>query len=433
MQRARMSFAFLALAASVVACHVILGIGDEDFRYLAPDSQDAAGEDVPARCPVGRAPPEPPPGADLGESLPPLVFAFSHVDFLAKTDGGTIDGYDLDGKCTCDARDTSSNAARRTCVPPDAADEPCDEDGGVDNALARALRQFTTVAEAFGVDLSDPVDIACGRQTVLVILRNYNGQANDPDVFLSLIPSYGIFQRSDAELDGGGAIPDAGCRSFDAGPFPARFDGTDKWSHLPSHVDEFDVPIIRIAGYVRDFQLSLNRRDLLAPETVVPLSLGSRIFTVATPTVTARIVPLDEHGADLRVLDDGGVVSPGSDTPRSAYGFRLTDGIMAGRMRTSDLLAGLGSLRLSRDRDDYLCSHAFYAQIKDVLCSSVDTTSRPDLDFMGHACDAVSLGVRFEATRALLGQAYEPPEDATDAGCESFQDDCMRRAAGPTR
>lgn len=424
MRAAKIYVALVALAANVVACHLILGIGDEEFRAAAadaaPDSDLDATPAAPGRCPVGRLPPSPPATASGGAELGTLVLALSRAELAKTTDAGDPVGYDLDGKCTCDPRDNSINADTPTCIPPADAGPQCDEDGGVDNAFAQAFGAFSSgVAQQLGIDPSDPTDLKCGTQTILLILVGYNGEANDPEVAVGVTPSYGIRDAPDGGVDEAGA-EDAGCKLAEGGTYPARFDGEDRWSHLPSAIDERGLPTKLVSGYVRDFQLSLDfRRDVASSEIRLPLAFGANVVNVATPILTGRLVPLDDDGTDLPLLDDGGV-------SKRANRFRLTNGTVAGRTSTRDLLTSIGNLRSSKSSGKLFCTNDFYDLARNLVCSAADVPATPALDFKSASCDGLTIGLAFEATPARLGSTYQPTP-TVDGGCADDKFECPAR------
>jgi hypothetical protein len=420
MQRTRRFFVALALAANVVACRLILGIGDDEFRYVAPEPAEAAAPDAgaPTRCTVGHVPPEAPETPDTFERNR-YVFAFRGVDVSGKTDAGTVVGYDLDGVCTCDSRDTSVNAGKQTCTPPRDAGEPCDDDGGVDNALAKGFAQFAGLAALTGVNLTDPAESACGKQTALLLLSDYNGEANDPVVSIGLIPSHGIREpHANEEFSDAGPCED---RAADGTPWPARFDGTDVWSHRREDINVQGALTRPLNGFVRDFQLVFDGRPSRVEQPVVLVALGGNIVTVGSPILTARLIPLDENGVELRVVD-GNVLST-DGTPRKAASFRLADGVLTGRVSAGDVLSALASIRIENAASKYFCTHALFPEVKKFVCGAVDSLTTPNRDFAGDPCNALSLAFHFDAMTAKLGQEFDPTT-APDGGCAESKLDC---------
>lgn len=251
------------------------------------------------------------------------------------------------------------------------------------------------------------------------MLRNYNGQANDPDVVVGAIQSTGIHTPHDggAEVDGSACLVDEA--AIDAGAaYPAKFDGTDIWAPAKG------VPTELATGWVKDFRLILDGRpNATVGGKVLPLIFGSRVVTVGTPIMVARLVPLDEAGKVLPV-DGTGKIQSADGRARS---FRLEDGILTGRASASDVLAAAASIRISGapvPSNDLCARPDLYCFVKNVVCNAVDSMKLPVLDFKGEPCDALSLVLQFEAVSALLGEPHDP-EGNPDAGCApTWRDQC---------
>jgi hypothetical protein len=318
-------------------------------------------------------------------------------------DGGAL-GFDVDGVCTCDERDHSKGGGRVSCTPPSSPLRAggCDDDGGVDDAIGYVFDALANLPGFGAADDTINTQIACGRQTILYVLQNYNGQANDPDVVVSAIQSVGIHTPHDggAEVDGSACLVDEA--AIDAGAaYPAKLDGTDIWAPAER------LPTELLTGWVKDFRLVFDGRPSVTPGgKVLPLIVGSRIVTIGTPIMVARLVPLDEGGNVLPV-DGTGKIQSADGKARS---FRIEDGMITGRASASDILAAVGTI--------------LYCGIKKVVCSAADSMKLPTLDFKGEPCDALSIVLQFDAVRALLGHA-RPLEAPPEAGCApTWQDQC---------
>src|SRR6185436_16187180 len=124
-----------------------LGI-EHDFEVPSPAPVPRSG------CGLGLQPPPPPSVAVANAGDARLVFATTSEDFTGRNDAGEVVGYDLDGVCSCDARDKSKHAGQESCVRPDSGVEPCDADGGIDNAAAR----LTENAGAVNLQLKGDID-----------------------------------------------------------------------------------------------------------------------------------------------------------------------------------------------------------------------------------------------------------------------------------
>ena len=110
-------------------------------------------------------------------------------------------------------------------------------------------------------------------------------------------------------------------------------------------------------------------------------------------------IPDDKKPLDI-VLRGGflvGTLAP--DGP----GYKLTDGVVAGRWRTADILAQVRTIFIKDTigfQNVYLCDPgpvaAVYAAVKKEVCDGRDLRASSKEDNMGLPCDTVSAGVRFE-------------------------------------
>jgi hypothetical protein len=433
MKLRRSLLALAALALPALACQLLVGIDDHDFKTPAPDAASETGVDgappVDPFCAFGaRRPDRPEAGSDLVE--PDLVFAMHHATLSGRdADGGAV-GFDIDGVCTCDERDHSSGAGRVSCAPPAKPLRAggCDEDGGVDDAIAYAFDQFQAFSQVPGfTGATQGIEkaIACGRQTLIYVLKNYNGQANDPDVAVTAFESVGIHEPHDGGVEPDGSACNADPQSIDAGlePFPARFDGTDVWSKLEGS------PPALILGWVRDFHLVLDGQSN-SGTSVLPLIFGERVVSIGTPVLVARLVPLDANGQPLAIDAAGRIQSPDG----KARSFRLENGVVSGRAAASDVLSASGTIRVSGadPGKSELCAQPFaYCLLRNVVCSAVDTMKLPTQDFQDRACDALSIVLQFDAVAAFIAAKNQPADPLSDGGCaKTFADTCSGNALG---
>ena len=392
MTRTRALVAAAVLSTTALACEVILGIKNDDFRV-------ADAEAIPDPC-VHALPPPPPPAdaGDIGPTLAPLVFAFEHSRLDGRDDAGRPVGYDLDGVCTCDTRPGSARGGVQSCIPHDPDAGACDDDGGVDNVPAVNFPPSL----AASLDAVFLEQAQCGRQTMLVQLSDYNGRTDDPQVVVALAPSYGIFDPHDGgeDLDAAKACgpEDGGGNVGPTAGYPAKLDGTDIWSVESASVAQ-GILRDRFQGYVTNGTLVVKigaTGDGLGGWSMV---VGGRVIPVRTAILTARV---NKH-------------------PDGTY--RLDDGLMTGRLAVDDLISTVGSLRVQVD--EYVCGHPeLYLPIKSLVCASPDLAKLPSADFTSTRCDAVSLVFQFRAGPAAVGHA-EPPQTLTPPGCgRGWVDSC---------
>ena len=366
--RLRRALCFLLAAATpLVACQLVVGIEDDRFTVAPPvippdPASDASSEEaavLPDLC-AHRGPPARPDGGAGGDGQ----------KFILAVDSYVLDdvnsGFDLDGICTCDPLDRSQGAGRATCGSP-TNDALCDGDGGVDNRLAATLAPLGGIVDVSAIFNRQ---VACGRETLLVVLSNYNGEANDLDVKVSVIEAFGIPD------DDGGASANAGCAVQGEPPtLPPRRDGNDSWDVPPGAT----TPGARteISGWVTDFHLVVDARR---STSTVPFYFGGTLVTLSGFVMSGKLVPL-------------GVVDGGP-------AFRLREATLAGRAPARQVAIGAGQLNLG---GGYLCDVPNWSSLKAAICDATDTVHNIGLDLTGQPCDAVSVGVRFEAIPALLG------------------------------
>jgi hypothetical protein len=392
----RRTLALLSLSSALVACQLLLGI--EDDRFHVADA--GAGESgIPDPC--QHAAPPPRPDAADGINLPVMLFALETVDVSGRNASGEIAGYDLDGVCACDHRPGAAHGGQPSCKRAASSDDSgCEGDGGVDSLLA-----YNSLYPLVAPLLKDSLEsnAACGRQTMLIQLSDYNGFANDPDVSVAIAPSFGLVQRHpegedfDAAAEcypTGVSFPEA----FADATVPAKRDGTDRWSILPRYGTEVLTSAYR--GWVTDSILSV-RLDSPDQPAAFDVVLGSRLVGTGSAILTGHLTPVDR--------------APGT--------FRLEHAILTGRMKLDDFLSTVGTLITSPGQ--YFCASQLYPAAKAVVCSSADMLIPAVRDFRGDTCNAAAFVVQFNAGPARLGGNDQPATHPPMPGCgQSFNDTC---------
>ena len=206
------ALATVALSALVMSCQLLLGIRDADFDVAdggssGDDGGIEASNEAGTSCSTP-LPPRPPVGTGAGDGGTYILAMKTIV-----LGGGPNAGFDLDRTCTCTAEDPAQ--ARASCVHPKPKGG-CDLDGGVDNALLTITSGFAKASvDNFNDNINETLD--CGRQTVLLVLQDYNGGPDDDDVVVFADPSFGI-REPHAGGDSNRCLP----------TYPARWDGTDR-------------------------------------------------------------------------------------------------------------------------------------------------------------------------------------------------------------
>ncbi len=370
------------LGPTLVACQLLVGINDEgvarpDAALASPD----AGLDVAFDDPCKKLHPPPRPNDSelpTQPDRPRLAFGIRTVRLRPN---GMVIGYDLDDRCTGDTTSTTSGAPCRSLKLPGG---PADDPFGVDNAFAKEV-----VANIFfkeGVD--DPLavrltsQISDGQRTVLVVLSDYNGEKNDGEVHLGLVPSEGL---QSVGCDGG--VPaDAGA---DAGALVPKWDGCDQWSYVPGTVVGGVAPSQVSAGYVKDNVLVIDWRAL-----DLDLAFGEVHFPLHEALLTATIA---------------------SERTANGITFALQEGIVTGRVGSADLINAAGRFYRS-----VVCGQPGIAVLlSQYACNARDLPLLRSDDGRDTTCNAVSFSLGFEASPARLGTEGVPPQSGECAGLDT--------------
>jgi len=271
-------------------------------------------------------------------------------------------GYDLDGVCTCDAREGALRGGASTCAPRRANDALCDSEGGRDNAGAAILRnRLPEPGAAF--DVGYRAAAAEGLSGLLFSLTEYNGGADDPSVRVEAYDSPGTGPRPPCDA-GEGA--DAGTNTSGA-PRP-RWDGCDAWRVGESYLQ---------GGVART---------------------GTREAWVAGGRLFARFASLrlrvDRSYVTLLDARVEAIVARDPD--------RLTGGVVAGIVAASELLVAFGELRTGAEGRP-LCTTPAFQSLVDDTCANLDVALRTAPEGTLAPCDGASIVLVFEAGGAKRG------------------------------
>jgi hypothetical protein len=386
----------LALAA---ACASLTGLSGGDGTPASPLEAGAeAGPPEaapPATDPCRHATYPPPPVKDDDPTgqLPTLVLAVREESVSGAIDGGAPIGFDLDGVCSCFPDTTTVHGASSSCIPPEGGAPACDGDGGVDRQISALLAAYT-VPSLSGTN---------GGPTLLFKVTKYNGRANDSEVFVGIIASPGVFDRTGCPASG-----DAG-----AGPYPPTWKGCDLFALDESSVlPSTNEPLLYLAGYV-------TNHVLVVPPSAKPVLfiVDNTSLLVSASILVARLVALDTQLQPIEPPPDVGTL------------FRL-EGTTAGRVNTADALRTIARGQSMTDGGPLCGFPSFYNSVKSsFICPSADIATNPADDFKPKECDALSLAVAFSADPVLLGDARKPDKsacgDPADPKYASFFD-CAR-------
>lgn len=306
----------------------------------------------------------PPPGpAESGGNLV-FVAALRAIDLGDQSPDGSL-GLDLDDRCTCLGDGPS-------CPAPDFAKEDhCDGPGGVDNGLAKVFQFLSALVGGTFDSINLSAQAERGEWSQLFRVRDYNGLQNDDQIEVAMYTSPGLV------ADGALAV----------------WDGSDAYRIAASSVvpggTALEPAFVDVKGYVSGGVLVAS-----LPKSAITLTVGeSEVgMDITAGLITAQIVPV------------GG-------------SFGLRKGIIAGRWRNSDVFTMLSALRDGSGSP--ICQgQLLYNTLKGKICGNTDI--RSELGSPTDPCDAVSMGIGFEADPAQLGTVEEPPTplpgcpDATD-------------------
>lgn len=279
-------------------------------------------------------------------------------------DGGPL-GLDLDRFCSCRG-DTPS------CIAPEKQDPElsCDLPDGRDNQLIALIRiiEVSLLLDTDGDQLSALYSefANLGRWSILMRVSGYNGLPNDDQVRVEWYPSGGFKIPADAGLQDG------------APPF---WQGTDPWPVVPSAFEDAGAD----AGPIPKFL----DNDAYVTNGKLVFSLASSEFT-ATNGLTQLSMTISE-GSGMAQIEKG------------PYGYRLTDGIVAGRLELQNLFKMVADFRDHNGAPfcANLSENPLWGATRSAFCRSPDIqvgSAQPN-----KKCDAISVGLGFEAEPAVIG------------------------------
>lgn len=357
--RKHVALAGLSLALVTAACQWLVGIEDRPAvsapaeAGATPDGGDAGVDATPPDpCLATNVPPVPAVADDDTEQ--DLVFALSRIEF--GIDGGLPYLVNLDKRCTCPAEES--------CKRPVGSTPACDGLQGSDNALAPVIGLLQSFKVVEQKTLND--NLLAGISGALIRVEKYNGKAEDPKVVVSV---YGALGTETGKPKG---------------------TAEDRW-----RVDESALASPGTGSLVAKY------RDTNAYVT------GSRLVAFVN---FAFDIGGDPRQPPLRAdLRDGYIVA---DLDPSS---RLT-GVITGRWPTSSVLGDIQTFPDPLLGSGTLCGDSgTFKTVKQIVCGAADITSASGVDGLNRDCDALSVHVGFEATRASFGAVQARP----DAGASS--------------
>lgn len=350
------------------------------------------------------------PDGTSSEEIAPIYFGMSRLwtgasfldgrslDTGATADGGQPDGssepwrtfgFDLDGVCTrADACGASAGAGEFADEQPAVSCRP----GGVqlpvdgelcrDNSFAR-LQPVAGASEDIGgvFGLREEIfncELWRGSYNIITRLSGYNGRADDEQVRVDFYTSSGLERQ-----------PPWTCPRDDFRDRHPLWRASSEWEIVRSSVQEESgdadtLPPSRTYdedAFVRDGYLVARLPD------DAPYRLGSR--NAAYPG-WAMTIQKGYWVARIRQRED--------------QTWKLTDGLVAGRLEKESVLRSFRQLGLCPDGD----TQYFYDVVADYLDDNADLLASGEVDPEAE-CDALSVGFAFEATQTSVGSVEEAP------------------------
>ncbi len=396
-----------ALVAVASAALGTLGLMNCGSDYTVRDFPEAAAFDAGGRDAIGDidassvdpcAHAQPPtsngddnPTLDVGELS--FVLRETHLANSFGYDAGAFDagprpntavGFDLDNACTCQPG-LPHQAGPNSCRTAQ-GQLACDQPNGIDNQLPSVLAPLKVLAQAQDLDSLATINarIVSGDKAMIVVVRGYNGLANDKEVTV-LIHAVTRPNR----------LPAATPRCIDAGsrpPSSAANDGPDGATYDPDRLPLFD---------------GCDEWGDLVGTPAIPAYVANHVLvvraTVTIPIPIAGAIVDAESGVLTAVLVGDGV-----------GGWTLEDGNLGGRGPVSSVLGAGGTLSLSNDAGPICLDLSPTGQLErtsllTTACPAVDISASSSEDFYVGAngleprCDAISLGLAFRGERGFVG------------------------------
>ncbi len=311
-------------------------------------------------CLSTNVPLSPGPDASSPSDSKSFTMALSAV-MLGQTDGGPYYGFNLDKACTCPGPSSCTSSDR------------CDDDGGIDNYARRIFEQINSLSPDGGFISQDSFNstIKKGLSGALIKVSNWNGNTNDSEVTVTVFSSVG----------------------FAGLPAAPKFDGTDVWNVDPtSATGQYNTANAYIANGTLvaglDFPIIVNS------STTQPVYIQLR-----TGLIEAALT-----------IDTSGNVT------------ELT-GVLGGRWDPAKFLPSLAVVPDPLG-SGYLCPDASftYEIVKATICNNTDINVDPSQDGVG-LCNAVSMGLGFQAVPAIVGSPVAPPDSGSP--CQGNTDHCQ--------
>lgn len=372
----------VAILAVVASCKVyddsLLLPGDAAAPATSGDgvgwwSHDDGQGCFTAGVPKASDRPAPSPG---GADLPPLVFAITHMRLGASDKTGQPDkdawqniGFDLDGYCTgsptCDATRTQNG-----CKPASIA-TPYDGNDCRDNTFGRLQVMTQDIKEIGGKYGLNEEAFNCalctGAYNFIFKISEYDGQPNDDSVRVDLYPSPGLETPYPWDCSQPDWTSHPCFRSDDV--FTIADDSMPNPAPGPALAD---AKLFDANAFVRDGYIVMQ-----LPDDALFWFPGTNALAVAFPITIKRGLV-------------AGKIGKGQDGT-----WQITDGTIAGASTATDLLEGFRLIGFCESDPNFATAESFLTSNLDILSTGQNSPDTP--------CDALSLGIQFEARQATVG------------------------------
>jgi hypothetical protein len=312
-----------------------------------------------------------------GTDLPPLAFAITRMRLGATDKQGQPNkdawqdiGFDLDGMCTgsptCDPTLTQNS-----CKPASIA-TPYDGDYCRDNTFGRLQVMAQDIKEIGGkYGLSEDAfncALCTGAYNFIFRISGYNGEANDDSVRVDLYPSPGLENPYPWDCSQPDWTAHPCFRSDDA--FTIEDDSMPNPAPGP---DLAEAKLYDPSAFVRDGYIVAQ-----LPESALFWFPGTNALAVAFPITIKRGLVAGKIGK----AQDGT--------------WQITDGTIAGASTAQDIIHGFRLIGFCDADPNYQTMVSFLTSNLDILSTGQNSPDTP--------CDALSLGIEFEAKQATVGK-----------------------------
>lgn len=329
-----------------------------------------------------------------GTPLPDIYLAIDTLRLGALDRDGGADknawktlGFDLDGKCSGSA--TCSGVTNVACVGPDGGALAVDGDDCRDNMFGRLAGVAISVPQVGArYGLSEDAfncSLCAGSFTFVIKVSGYDGTEDDDDLRVDLYPSPGLETPLPLDCSSPGWSRDA-C-FLPAMPWKIATEGMAAPSAGPALPD---AKLADAHAYVKAGYLVMQLPD-------------DALFWFPTQPGAA----INAFPAKLQKGVVSGRIVKGADQT-----WGVEDGIVAGRLKATDVLEGFQRIGLCPNDSNFHLIDIYLSQNLDITAGDADPST---------ACDALSMGVGFTARQAVAGALESAPLPGAcvgDAGAE---------------